>query len=161
MYTKKVLNSLGTHCVRRTNTGSSFRCALTRPARTSSHFLGYTMQTSDTALAAISRPLSQQLLIWLLLAACITTLLQEDGLAFTAMHFYVQIIQLYIYCITHWNWNPFLFLSFPLFLSLLYTHVYIYICFLAHYIHLLRFYFTNFQVKCYIYPKISFKRGRM
>ena len=82
------------------------------------------------------------------------------------MHFHVQIIQLYIYCIRHWNWNPFPFLSFPLFLSSLYTHVYVYICFLVHYIYLLRVYFTNFgyftnfEFKCYIYPKIWFKKGQ-
>jgi len=145
MSTKKELHSLGTHCVRQTNTCSSFRCALTQPARVSPQFPGYTMQTPDNEQAAISRSPSQQLFIWLPLAACITTLLREDCLVFTAMHFHVLIIQLYSYCIRHWNWSPFSFLSIPLILSLLYTHVYVYICFLVHYLYSLRVYFSNVE----------------
>jgi len=59
--TKKELHSLGTHCVRRTDTGSSFRCALSQPV--SPQFPGYTMHRPDNEQAAISRSPSQQLFI--------------------------------------------------------------------------------------------------
>jgi len=123
MYTKKALHSLGTHCVRRTNTGSDFRCALNQTARIKPQFPDHAVRIPDTRTAAVSRTPRQHFFIWLLLEACIVTLLREDCLVFTAMLLHVLIIQLYIYCIGHRNWSLFPFYPPPVIWLLLYVYV--------------------------------------
>jgi hypothetical protein len=143
MYTKKSLHSLGTHCVRRTNTGSDFRCALNQTARVKPQFPDYAVQTPDTRPAAVSRAPRQHFFIWLLLEACIVTLLREDCLVFTAMHLHVSFIQLYIYCIGHRNWSLFSFYPPSCNLVIIVCVCVCYICF--------------FLLILYIYKVLNFK----
>ena len=136
VYTKKALHSLGTHCVRRTNTSSSSGSAPNQPATVGPQLPGHAGQTPDTERAAISRAPCQHFFIWLPLEACTITLLREDCLVFNAMHFHVPIIQLYIYCIRHRNWSPFPFFILPLILVVIvYACVCLYL-FFVHYIYI-------------------------
>jgi hypothetical protein len=97
---------------------SSFRCTLSLLSVRSS-------QATQCRHPIQSGPwsLRQQLFIRLPLAACINTLLREDCLVFTAMHFHVPISQLYICCIRHRNWSPFPFYPSLIFVVVVYACV--------------------------------------
>jgi hypothetical protein len=123
MYTKKAFHLMCTHCVRRTNTCSSFRCTHNQPESVRSSQATQCRHPIPSG----SRSLRQHLFICLPPAAYITTLLREECLVFTAMHFHVPIIQLYIYLLDTEIKDPSRFILPLNFVVILYACVYLYL----------------------------------